>query len=186
MRLLHTQTRNLPLSFVVLFGLVFLEAGSAQDAAPALELPDHTGQLQRLEDYRGKIVVLNFWATWCVPCAHEMPILVDVAKLYGARGVVVLAASLDTEETKANIPEFMRKRKMNFPVLVGTSPDHMQQFGIGEAIPATVFVNREGQIVSRVLGEAKKRDIVDRVEWLLGLRRSKEPAALLDNFPKPR
>jgi len=168
---------------VALFGVTFLATSSAQDAAPAYELNDHTGQLQRLADYRGKVVVLNFWATWCAPCAKEMPIFVDAQKRFGSQGVVVLAASLDDDETKANIPEFMQKRKMNFPVLMGATAEHLEMFGLQQALPATVFINREGQIVSRILGEARKGHVFERIEWLLGRRRNKPPE-LLDNVPQ--
>jgi thiol-disulfide isomerase/thioredoxin len=184
MRPLHHKARTL--LTIALFGAVFLKTGSGQEAAPVFELSDHTGQLQRLEDHKGKIVVLNFWATWCGPCAAEMPIFVDVQKRYGARGVVVLAASLDDDQTKANIPEFMRKHKMSFPVLMGTTVDHLELFGLGQALPATVFIDAEGRVSSRILGEAKRGHVRDRVEWLLGRRRGKQPAALLDNVPDLR
>jgi thiol-disulfide isomerase/thioredoxin len=171
------------LALAAVWGIVLSANGRAQEAAPVLEMTDHEGRVQRLEDYRGKVVVLNFWATWCGPCAAEMPIFVDTQKRYGARGVQVLAASLDDDETKANIPAFMKKFKMSFPVLMGTTVDHLEQFGLGQALPATVFIDQEGNIFSRILGEAKRRDIRDRVEWLLGRRRGKEPEALLDNIP---
>ena len=182
----HTRAWALSVTLVALGGMVSPPASLAQEPAPALELTDHTGQLRRLEDYRGKIVVLNFWATWCVPCAAEMPIFVDVQKRYGARGVVVLAASFDDEQTKGNIPEFMRKTGMNFPVLLDATMDHLQLFGMALSLPGTVFVDREGRVFSRILGEAKQRDVVDRVEWLLGRRRGKQPAAELDNLPDLR
>ena len=121
-----------------------------------------------------------------MPCATEMPIFVDVARSYGARGVAVLAASFDDEETEANIPEFMRKTGMNFPVLMGTTLDHLVLFGMAQSLPGTVFVDREGRIVFRILGEAKRQDVVDRVEWLLGRRRANQPAAELDNLPDLR
>ena len=158
----------------------------AQTPEPGLELPDHTGRLQNLRDYRGKIVVLNFWATWCAPCTAEMPIFVELHRRFAARGVVVLAASLDTEETKGNIPQFMQKRKMEFPVLVGTTVEHMQPFGVGDALPATVFLDAEGRIVGRILGEARKKDVLPRVEWLLGDRRGKEPEPVVNHFSKSR
>jgi len=179
----QTRAWTWSLALVAFWGMLFLAGGLAQEPAPAFELRDLSGQLQRLEDYRGKIVVLNFWATWCVPCTNEMPIFVDVQKRYGAQGVVVLAASFDDEKTKANIPEFMRRTGMNFPVLMGTTMDHLQLFGMALSLPGTVFVDREGNIFSRILGEAKKGDVQDRVEWLLGRRRGKQPVALLDNIP---
>jgi hypothetical protein len=99
---------------------------------------------------------------------------------------VVLAASLDEEETKANIPEFMRKFKMSFPVLVGATAEHLKLFGMGEALPGTVFLNRQGQVVARILGEAKKGQVLERVQWFVGMGGRKPPEALLDNVPKPR
>jgi peroxiredoxin len=188
MRETHCRSRSLVLSLIFLFGIVFLAGGSAQNAEPALELPDHTGQLQRLADYRGKVVVLNFWATWCGPCAAEMSIFVETHRRYSARGVVVLAASLDAEETKAKIPAFIEKHKMEFPVLVGATTDHLQQFGMGEGLPGTVFLDPEGRIFARILGSAKKRDVFARVDWLLGDRRpkDKEPKPLLGKpLPSP-
>ena len=173
-------------ALLLCFGPVSLGAGFAQEPAPALELPDQTGQLQRLADYRGKIVVLNFWATWCGPCAAEMPRFVETHRRYADRGVVVLAASLDSAETKGNIPEFIRKRQINFPVLVDATVDHLAQFGLGEGLPSTVFLDPEGRIFARILGEAKKGDIFQRVEWLLGNRKGKEPKPLLGSLPKPR
>ena len=180
----HTRRAGvLLLALAAFWGMLFLTEGMAQERAPTFELTDLSGRLQRLEDYRGKIVVLNFWATWCVPCTSEMPIFVEVAKDYGAQGVVVLAASFDDEKTTANIAEFMRKTGMNFPVLLDTTMDHLQLFGMALSLPGTVFVDREGNIFSRILGEAKRRDVRERVEWLLGRHSGKQPEALLDNIP---
>lgn len=168
---------------VFLGGAVFLTAGLAQERAPSFELVDYTGELQRLEDYRGKIVVLNFWATWCVPCASEMPIFVELQQRYAEQGVAVLAASFDDETTQENIPEFMQKTGMNFPVLMGTTMDHLQLFGMALSLPGTVFVDREGYIVFRIFGEATQSDVEDRVAWLLGQRQGEQPAAELDHLP---
>ena len=185
----EVRARHGSFLLALIFGLVFAAAGMAQTAEAqnpelSLELMDHAGQLHRLEDYRGKIVVLNFWATWCGPCAKEMPIFVDVQNRFGARGVVVLAASLDAEETKQNIPKFVKKYKMTFPVLVDATADHLLEATGGESLPATVFLDAEGHIFSRILGEAKKKNVFQRVEWLLGERKGKEPEPLLSNLPK--
>lgn len=153
---------------------------TAQQARPVLELPDHNGAIQRLEDHRGKVVVLNFWATWCGPCAREMPIFVEAQQRYGPRGVVVLAASLDDPATQSNIPAFLEKYRMNFPVLLGATADHLHQFEMGDGLPGTVFLDTEGRIFARIFGEAKKKDIFERIEWLLGDRKGKNPKP-----PKP-
>ncbi|MBI3895845.1 MAG: TlpA family protein disulfide reductase [Acidobacteria bacterium] len=185
--------RKLPLKSAVAVGLLailletaFLRSSWAQDPAPTFELPDQQGQLHRLEEFRGKVVVLNFWATWCAPCAAEMPIFVEANRRYGARGVAILAVSLDAAETKGAIPQFIQKRKIAFPVLVDATVDNLELFGLGDALPSTVFLDPEGRIIYRILGEAKKKDVFQRVEWLLGDHKGKEPQALLSKLPKPR
>ena len=174
--------RRFPLLFLA--GLVFLGAAFADDMAPALELKDNTGQSQKLENYRGKIVVLNFWATWCGPCATEMSRFVETYHRYSDRGVVILAASLDPQETKKNIPKFIQVHKMEFPVLMDATVDNLKEFGMGEGVPGTVFIDPEGKIFARILGEAKKKDIFARVDWLLGDRNGKEPKPLLGKLLK--
>jgi thiol-disulfide isomerase/thioredoxin len=169
-----------PASLVILFALVLPFAGSAQEAAPALVLPDETGQSRKLEDFRGHVVVLNFWATWCGPCAGEMPTFVETYKRYRDRGVVVLAASLDDDQTKENIPAFMQKYHIQFPVLVGTTADHLHLFGMGDGLPSTVFFDTEGRVFARIFGEVKKKDVFERVEWMLGDRKGNNPKP-----PKP-
>jgi thiol-disulfide isomerase/thioredoxin len=168
------------LLLLVLIALSLPSAGSAQEAGPALELPDANGQVRKLEDYRGHVVVLNFWATWCGPCAGEMPRFVETQQRYGDRGVVVLAVSLDADETKANIPSFMKKYNINFPVLVGGTIDHLHQFNMGDGLPSTIFLDTDGHVFARIFGEAKKKDIFQRVDWLLGDRKGRNPKP-----PKP-
>lgn len=159
----------------------------AQEAAPPLELSDQSGKEQKLSDYSGKIVVLNFWATWCGPCVKEMPIFVELTKKYEAQGVVVLAASLDAPETQPNIPAFAKKLKMSFPILTGTTLDHMTQFAMGESLPGTIIIDQQGRVFSRILGEARKKEVFERVEWLLGLRVGKKaPEPLVSHLPKPQ
>ncbi len=170
--------KKVPL-LVFFFSLVFLGAGLAEELAPSLELNDSTGQPQKLESYRGKIVVLNFWATWCGPCASEMSRFVETYKRYSDKGVVVIAASLDFPQTEKNIPKFVQKHKMEFPVLVGATVDQLKEFGMGEGLPGTAFIDPEGKIFARILGEAKKKDVFARVDWLLGDHKGKEPKPTL-------
>jgi thiol-disulfide isomerase/thioredoxin len=89
----------------------------AKDPRPVdLMLKDMNGRKVHLRDYRGKPVVLNIWATWCVPCRDEMPMLVELEKEYAARGVTFIAASLDDRQTRQQIPEFLSKYKVGFTV----------------------------------------------------------------------
>jgi thiol-disulfide isomerase/thioredoxin len=148
-----------------------------------LLLPDLQGQKHSLSEYRGKVTVINFWATWCGPCKHEMPLFSDAAKKYGADRLQVVAISLDNESTRKNIAAFAEKEKMSFPILLGTTED-MKTLGLGEGLPATAFVDQNGQIVARVLGEIGKSELKDRVEWLLNGKSGKSPAALVNNMNK--
>ncbi len=149
-------------------------AAIASDLAPDLRLEDLAGQSRSLADYRGKIVVLNFWATWCEPCRDEMPLLVDAQKRYAGRDVVVLAASLDETDARDQVAKFVRKQKLNFPVWLGASTETLKQFQAGESLPATVFIDGGGRVAFRVLGPLKKRDLAKRLESLVG-ERKQEP-----------
>lgn len=149
-----------------------------------LALRDPAGNEQDLGRYRGKIVVLNFWATWCVPCREEMPLLVSIQKRYGERGIQVIGASADQPETQKEIPRFVRKLKINFPVWIGATTDDMQSLGLGDALPATAFIDRDGSILARIIGPVEKKELDERVEWLLGDRRTPPPPPLVNNIEK--
>jgi thiol-disulfide isomerase/thioredoxin len=144
-----------------------------------LVLKDLQGRQQALEAYRGAIVVVNFWATWCVPCREEMPLLVAFQQGYAARGVQVIGASADDESTQKKIPGFARRLKINFPIWVGATTADMQRLGLGEALPATAILDRDGQIAARILGALAPGDLESRVDWLLGDRNSPPPPALV-------
>ena len=148
--------------------VLLLAAAGFGPSQPQLSLKDIQGQQHDLTDYRGKIVVLNFWATWCIGCKQEMPIFVDIHKKYHDRGVVVLAASVDDENTRKYIVPFAHSYKMDFPILLGASAETMHDLGLGDALPSTVFLDADGNVVGKIMGAAKKKDALHRVEWLLG------------------
>jgi len=147
--------------------LLLLAVLGFRPVQPELSLNDIQGKRHSLSDYRGKIVVLNFWATWCVGCKQEMPIFVDISKKYRDRGVVVLAASVDDETTKKYISRFSHSYKMDFPILLDANVDMMHELGLTDALPSTVFLDAEGNIVGRIAGTAKRKDAFERVEKLL-------------------
>jgi thiol-disulfide isomerase/thioredoxin len=163
--------------------LLPLLAQSADAPKADLTLQDAHGQKVRLRDLRGKPVVLNFWATWCGPCNAEMPMLVDFEKRYAARGVVFIAASLDDAKNKAKIPGFLANYGVGFPVWYGASADDLDRLKLGEAVPATAFLDAEGRIVARILGQARAEEVQERLDWLLGDRSAPAPLALLKHLP---
>jgi thiol-disulfide isomerase/thioredoxin len=160
--------------------------GFGGQGAAQLSLHDTQGNTQDLRKYKGKIVVLNFWATWCVPCEHEMPLLAKMQKKYEDKGVVVLGASVDDEKSQPLVKAFAEKNKIAFPLLLGATTDQMQQLQLGDAIPATALFDRDGNLVARVLGELDKLDLERRLEWMLGKHHGKAPPAFVNGFQKKR
>jgi thiol-disulfide isomerase/thioredoxin len=118
-------------------------------AAWDLELPDLAGRPVRLRDLRGRVVLLNFWATWCPPCRDEMPALETLARELGPQGLTVVGVNL--KESRSQIDAFVRERGLGFPVLrdaEGLVSERYQVF----ALPVTVRVDRRGMLVGTVLG----------------------------------
>ena len=144
-----------------------------------LALRDLDGANRDLKELRGQIVLLNFWATWCLPCREEMPVFVSIRKRYAARGVHVIAASTDLESARSEVARFARDKKLNFPVWVEATTEDMSRLGAGAAIPATVIIDRDGTIAGRIIGVVEKEDLERRVEWLLSDRSTPAPPATI-------
>ena len=150
----------------------------------AMELHNLAGTPQSLASLRGQIVVVNFWATWCVPCKEEMPLLSLIAKEYGQRGVIILGANADEPTTAKNIPKFLKRTRVDFPVWAGATTADMQRFGVGTALPATAFLDRNGEVAFRILGPLSDVEVRERLDFLLSNRKGVVPPAMLDNLAK--
>ncbi len=132
-----------------------------------LALKDLTGAQQSLENYRGRVVVLNFWATWCEPCKKEMPDLSSIQNDYAAFGVQVIGAAGDSAADSAKVLKFIKEFKLNFPVWVGATTDDMERFGVGSVLPATVIIDRTGKIVRREIGIIKPAELREFLDALV-------------------
>ena len=154
---------------VLLCGLAGSTAAAAQQ--PGSELPDfidfESGERRTIHHYPDKILVLNFWATWCVPCLEEMPLLVSIQERYSEQGIQVVGISADREETQDRIKPFLEKFKINFPIWLGGTTEHMLRLELGGALPATAILDGRGRIVGRITGKATESDLTDYIEWLL-------------------
>src|ERR1700682_6481230 len=174
--------RSVAVAIFLLLGT--LGVGGEGDGAAQFSLRDTHGSTQEISKYKGKIVVLNFWATWCTSCRHEMPLLAEMQKKYEDKGVVVLGASVDDEKSQPLIQPFAEKNKIPFPLLVGATTDQMQQLQLGEVIPATAFFDADGNLIARVLGELNKSDLQNRLGWVLGKHHGEGPPAFVNGFQK--
>ena len=149
-----------------------------------VSLRDLTDNPQTLQQYRGRVVVLNFWATWCVPCREEMPLLVDIQNRYSSRGVVVVGASADDETTRDQIKPFIDKLRINFPIWTGATTAQMERLGLGTALPATAIIDQQGQIAFHIIGVLERKDLKRRLDYLLAGSQGKAPEAMIDTLSK--
>jgi peroxiredoxin len=134
-------------------------------SAPDFELKDLNGRIVRLSDYKGKVVLINFWATWCPPCRAEMPELVRLQKGYQSRGLQILGATYPTY-SRAAVRRLARELKLNYPILFG-SRELAAKYEVGEVLPATVVIDREGKIRGRILGILEPEEFDQIVKPLL-------------------
>jgi thiol-disulfide isomerase/thioredoxin len=153
------------------------------DSASGLTLKDQAGRKVRLRDLRGRPVLLNFWATWCVPCNDEMPALVAIEKQYAGR-VAFIGASLDDSKTESKIPAFLARYRIDFPIWLGATLDDLDRLKMGNAVPATAFLDQDGRIVARILGQARPEEVKERLDWLTGDRSGAPPEALVKHLEK--
>jgi peroxiredoxin len=116
--------------------------------APAFTLVDLAGKSVSLSDFRGKVVVLDFWATWCPPCRREIPDFINLQKQYAAQGVQIIGIALDEPE---KVQAFARDNGMNYPVLLGNDAISALYGGI-EGIPTTFIIDKTGRIVNKFEG----------------------------------
>ncbi len=134
-------------------------------AAPGFELDNFAGGKTRLSDFRGKVVLLNFWATWCPPCVAETPDLVDLYKNYRDRGLVVLGVSID-QNPRAVLHPFIRKYKIDYPILL-VNQRVAADYGGLTSIPTTFLIDREGVIRNQYVGYRPKSVFEEAIKELL-------------------
>ena len=139
---------------------------NAQPAKLDFNIKDLEGKDVPLSSYKGKVILLNFWATWCGPCKAEVPGFVELQQEYGKDGLVVVGYSVDDDATKARA--FMNEYKINYPVLLGHGREDVQDaFGPIWGIPASFIISRDGKVCKKHLGIAPKAVFEKEIKALL-------------------
>ena len=133
---------------------------------PPVTLRDLKGRVVNLSQaYRGKVALINFWATWCPPCRAEVPELVKLQREYGTRGLQIVGITYPPER-RGRVRRFARRHKVNYPVLFGTSRS-AAQLGVGEILPVTLVVDRDGFIRERIPGILEPDEFELKIKPLL-------------------
>ena len=137
-------------------GLATLDRAPADTTSlMALSLPDPAGKVQAMAQWRGKVLVVNFWATWCAPCREEMPDFVRAQEEYGAKGLQVVGIAADNAD---KVQQFAEEIKLNYPALIGGygAMDLSKELGNSlVALPFTLILDRQGKVAYTHLGPVK-------------------------------
>src|SRR5208282_2509270 len=142
-----------------------VKAEHERKAAPDFSLKDADGQTVKLSDYRGKVVVLNFWATWCGPCKIEIPWFMDFEQTYKDKNFAVLGVSLDEDGWDAVKP-YIQQKKINYRVMIGTE-QLAELYGSVDSLPTTFMIDREGRVAAVHIGLVSKSDYIHDIVELL-------------------
>jgi len=138
--------------------------------APDFTLPSLDGKTVSLSEFKGKAVLVNFWATWCGPCKIETPWLVELQNEYGSQGLQIVGVAMD-DSGKDEIARFAKDMGMNYPVLLGKEAVG-EAYGGVPALPESFFIGRDGKIVDKIMGIEGKADIETAIKKALNTEAS--------------
>lgn len=154
---------------VVASSLAEQEAAKVVGSEVQLTLKDLSGVEQDLNRLKGRIVILNFWATYCIPCRAEMPDLATIQNEYAALGVQVIGASTDESNDYTKVLQFVKETKINFPVWLGATTADMIRFGLGGALPGTIVIGKDGKVARVISGVVNQTDLRKQIDALIAL-----------------
>jgi thiol-disulfide isomerase/thioredoxin len=138
---------------------------SAAERIPNITLPDLECRPRQLSEWKGRPLLINFWATWCEPCRREIPLLKKIRADYAATGLAVLGIAIDFPEP---VSAYARDAKIDYPILVAADDATVTQaFGVGMGLPTTVFASADGRIVSVKVGELHRESAEKLIRDLL-------------------
>lgn len=138
---------------------------SYEKIAPEFSLKDMSGAERKLSDFKDKVVIIDFWATWCPPCRQEIPHFIDLYNRYKAEGLEIIGISMDTNPGKT-LPAFVEEKGINYPILLGNDKVYNLYGGIA-AIPTTFIIDKEGKIRKKYIGYTEKEVFEKDIKELL-------------------
>jgi peroxiredoxin len=133
--------------------------------APQFVLRDVAGRTVRLSDYHGKVVLINFWATWCPPCRAEMPDLVKLQREHRKDGLQIIGITYPPEQ-KGRVRRFARTLKVNYPIILGTR-ELKARFSSDDILPSTIVIDRDGKVSDIISGILLREEIDEKIKPLL-------------------
>jgi thiol-disulfide isomerase/thioredoxin len=158
--------QNLKAAVLALLLFFVPAVAKAQNSTPPqLKLKDIRGRAIRLIAYRGKVVLINFWATWCPPCRAEIPELVKLQRDYRSRGLQVIGVTYPPEKL-TEVRQFVRRAKMNYPVALGTKRTKLL-FTSNETLPMTIVIGKDGRVHEIIEGILLPEEFEQKIKPLL-------------------
>jgi len=133
--------------------------------APDFTLPDLDGNSLTLSDFKGRVIILNFWATWCPPCRREIPDFVELYEKYKDEGLLIIGVNLDRGDSRS-VKQFSKEYKINYPIVLG-NVNVTQDYGGVRAIPTTFVIDRKGNIKEKYVGYQPRATFEGAVKRLL-------------------
>jgi thiol-disulfide isomerase/thioredoxin len=146
-----------------------IAATGSRKAAPAISLHDATGKKHQLSDYKGRVVLLDFWATWCTGCKLEIPWFMEFEKKYRARGLSAIGVAVD-EEGWRTVKAYLADHPITYPVVLGDMDLMERKFGLPASLPVTLLIDRNGRIAVTHAGVVDKEKFEADIRQLLNER----------------
>lgn len=176
------------LGFAALCSVLAVPLSAKRAPDPGFKALDGGGR--KLSALRGRVVVVNFWATWCGPCQEELPRLARIAESYAGKPVSFVTISIDAPKDRAKIPGVLARlhvqddsqTEAHTESWIGGDTDMLERFGLGEIVPGTAILDAKGEVVARIMGEAREEDIRRAVDWLLNGNSGPAPPALTRRY----